>query len=114
MLITDRLDPGLDADSFGSGNLHDDGTVLRLADGRLAGSRLTLDRSIQNAIGFAKLRALDAIAACTVRPARLLGIESERGTLRRGARADLTLLDGGLSVRETWVGGTCVYRAGAA
>ena len=108
ILITDRIDPGPGAD-FGSGALRDDGTALRLADGRLAGSRLTLDRAVQNAKRFAALGALEAISACTLRPARLLGIERERGTLRRGARADLVVLDAALRVRETWRGGECVF-----
>jgi N-acetylglucosamine-6-phosphate deacetylase len=110
ILITDRVDPGPGAD-FGSGSLHDDGTALRLPDGRLAGSRLTLDRAIQNANRFADLGALDAVAACTLRPARLLGIEAERGSLRPGARADLVVLDRSLQVRETWLGGECVFEA---
>jgi N-acetylglucosamine-6-phosphate deacetylase len=110
ILITDRVDPGPGAD-FGSGALHDDGTALRLPDGRLAGSRLTLDRAIQNATRFADLGALDAVAACTLRPACLLGIEAERGSLRPGARADLVVLDRSLQVRETWLGGECVFEA---
>jgi N-acetylglucosamine-6-phosphate deacetylase len=48
---------------------------------------------------------LEAVAACTLRPARLLGIESERGTLRAGARADLTALDATGRASRTWVGG---------
>jgi N-acetylglucosamine-6-phosphate deacetylase len=58
---------------------------------------------------------LEAIAACSLRPARLLGIESERGTLRPGARADLVVLDSADRVVETWIGGERVYglKAGA-
>jgi len=104
--ITDRIDPPMGGESsFGSGVLRDDGQVLRLADGRLAGSRLTLDRAIQNAIMFANLEICEAVAACTLRPARLLGIESERGTLRPGARADLAVLDSAGRVEQTWLAG---------
>ena len=112
LLISDRIDPPAGAD-FGSGRLHDDGTALRLPDGRLAGSRLTLDRAVQNANAFARLGALEAVAAATLGPARLLGMESQRGTLRPGARADLVVLDEALQVRATWLGGECVYEAGA-
>ena len=48
-----------------------------------------------------------------LRPARLLGVEAQRGTLRPGARADLVVLDAGLRVQETWVGGEVAYRAPA-
>lgn len=106
LLITDRVAAGSD---FGSGDLVDDGTALRLADGRLAGSRLTLDRAVANAVAFGAMSRLEAIAAATLRPARLLGLEGERGTLRSGARADLAVLDADGAVTETWLGGRSVY-----
>lgn len=102
------------AASFGSGEVRDDGRALRLADGRLAGSTLTLDRAVRNAQSFGAMTRLDAIAACTLRPARVLGIESERGTLRPGARADLVVLDAADRVEETWVAGRRVFARGQA
>ncbi len=114
LLITDRIEPepgGGPADSFGSGPLHDDGVALRLPDGRLAGSRVTLDLALRNAQRFAGLSLLEAVAACTLRPALLLGIERERGTLRPGARADFAVLDADGSVHSTWIGGKSVFRA---
>jgi N-acetylglucosamine-6-phosphate deacetylase len=95
--------------TFGSGEVRDDGRALRLADGRLAGSSLTLDRAIRNARSFAAMTRLAAVAACTLRPARVLGIESERGTLRPGARADLVVLDDHDRVDETWLAGRRMY-----
>ncbi|MBW2274415.1 MAG: N-acetylglucosamine-6-phosphate deacetylase [Deltaproteobacteria bacterium] len=121
ILITDRIElPGaagqragseaaVSAASFGSGAVLDDGRALRLADGRLAGSSLTLDRALRNARSFGVMNRLEAVAASTLRPARVLGIESERGTLRRGARADLVVLDESDRVQETWLGGERVF-----
>jgi N-acetylglucosamine-6-phosphate deacetylase len=108
VLITDRVAAGA---GFGAGALVDDGTALRLADGRLAGSRLSLDRALHNAVSFGALTRLEAVAAVTLRPARVLGIERERGTLRPGARADLALLDAENRVVETWLAGRRAYRA---
>lgn len=110
MLITDRIDPPAgSAPSFGSGEIRDDGIALWLPDGRLAGSRLFLDQALANAQRFGALSLHEAIAAATRRPARLLGIESERGTLRVGARADFFVFGPDAKVRETWIGGRCVY-----
>jgi N-acetylglucosamine-6-phosphate deacetylase len=110
MLITDQIDPAAASDSsFGSGEIHDDGVALRLPDGRLAGSRLSLDQALANAQQFGALSLHEAIGAATLRPARLLGIEAERGTLRVGARADFFVFGPDAQVRETWVGGRCVY-----
>jgi N-acetylglucosamine-6-phosphate deacetylase len=113
LLITDRVEPaeGALASSFGSGPLRDDGVALRLADGRLAGSRVTLDLALRNAQSFGGLSLLEAVAACTLRPARRLGIERDRGTLRRGARADFAVLDPDGSLRATWIGGKPVFVA---
>ena len=112
LLITDRVTPPPPPHpraSFGSGVLTDDGVALRTPDGRLAGSCLTLDRAIQNANAFAELTLLEAVRAATLGPARLLGVEAERGTLRPGARADLAILGDRGEVVETWIGGRRVY-----
>jgi N-acetylglucosamine-6-phosphate deacetylase len=108
LLITDRVAPGA---GFGAGALVDDGVALRLPDGRLAGSRLTLDHAVRNAIAFGAMTQLEAIAAVTLRPAVLLGIERERGTLRAGARADFVVLDAAGAVAETWLAGRRAYAA---
>jgi len=114
LLISDRINlpagPGA-SDSFGSGRVVDDGEALRLGDGTLAGSTLTLDRAVRNAQSFGAFSLLEAIAAVTIRPARLLGLENERGSLRPGARADFAILDESGHVSETWLAGSPVYRA---
>jgi len=115
-LITDNVAPPPQsqnanaAASYGAGAVHGDGAAWRLADGTLAGSRLTLDRALANAEAFGVLTRLAAVRAMTLAPARLLGIERERGTLRPGARADFTLLDSTGSVRETWLAGRRAWR----
>lgn len=112
VLITDRLDPIDGAPGpLASGRLEDDGRAFRLPDGRLAGSRLDLPVAISNAQRMGGMTRLEAVAACTLRPARLLGIESERGTLRPGARADFAVLDTRGRVVETWIAGERVFRA---
>lgn len=106
ILITDRVDPpGGESEGFGSGPVRDDGTAIRMTDGNLAGSRLTLDAAVRRLREAAGLTLLEAVAACTLRPARVLGIESERGTLRPGARADFAVLDDEGRVLETWIAG---------
>lgn len=109
MLISDRIEPPDPSSGFGSGSLHEEDGAWRLPDGRLAASCLQLDRAMANAVAWGTLTRLEAVAACTLRPARLLGIENERGTLRPGARADLTALDPDGQAQCTWVGGRLVH-----
>jgi N-acetylglucosamine-6-phosphate deacetylase len=57
----------------------------------LAGSSLKLCDAIQNVMNLASASFSDAVRMVTENPARLLGVDSERGFLRIGARADLIL-----------------------
>jgi N-acetylglucosamine-6-phosphate deacetylase len=111
VLITDRVDLPEGVASFGSGPLESDGVAWRLPDGRLAGSHLRLDDAVGNCVRWRVMARHDAIRAATLAPARVLGIEAERGTLRPGARADLVLWDRDGAVRATWVGGRLVHGA---
>ena len=113
-LITDRIElPSEQPDSFGSGSLRDDGEAIRLPNGKLAGSSLSLDRAFRNAVDFGAMTRLDAIAACTFRPAQLLGLEDLHGSFRSGARADFVALDSDDRVVETWIEGERRFRAAA-
>lgn len=79
-----------------------DGTV-RLPDGSLAGSVLTLDQALRNALQ-AGTPLLEAAALLSTNPARYLGL-ADRGTLDAGKRADFVVLDSAFMVQEVWVGG---------
>jgi N-acetylglucosamine-6-phosphate deacetylase len=112
-LITDRIDADAGAlGGFGSGGMTRDRGVWRLEDGRLAGSALTLDAGLQNFRAFSGATLPEAVAACTLRPARVLGLEASHGTLRPGAWADFAVLDRDGAVRETWIAGRRVYYPG--
>ncbi len=109
LLISDRVDfTGADSSVE---TAHPPGAPLRLRDGTLAGSQLGLDEAVRNAVQFSGMPLAEAVAAATIRPARLLGIERDRGTLWPGARADLALLDPTGRLVETWIGGHSVFSA---
>jgi N-acetylglucosamine-6-phosphate deacetylase len=85
---------------------------VRLADGTLAGSLLSLDDAVANLMAFAGASLDDAIAAASLAPARLLGLDGERGAIVPGAVGDLVLLDtnDGVDVVATVIGGEVAYR----
>lgn len=109
VLISDRVD-FTDA-ATGSPASPAAGEPLRLADGTIAGSQLGLDQAVRNAVAFSGMTLGEAVAAVTIRPARLLGVERERGTLWSGARADFAILDEAGRLVETWIGGRPVHTA---
>ena len=79
-----------------------------LDDGTLAGSALTMDRAFQTLVGKMKLSIVDAAKLCSTTAARELGLAGH-GVLARDAIADIVVLDGSLSVVQTYVAGQLVY-----
>jgi N-acetylglucosamine-6-phosphate deacetylase len=86
-----------------------DGAV-RLADGTLAGSSLTMERALAN-IQRATGRPLKELWRLTsLNAARQIGVSGAKGSLEVGKDADLVLLDADFNVHLTVVGGNIVYR----
>lgn len=79
------------------------GGAARLADGTLAGSILTLDWALRNALSLG-LSLSDASALVSTVPARYLGL-FDRGEIALGKRADLVLLDHHYRVSDVYVMG---------
>lgn len=86
-----------------------DGSSAKLADGKLAGSVVTLDQAIRNVVRWTGATPAEAIRMASEVPARLLGL-AEMGRIAAGGVADLVLLDGELNVEATIVGGRMIYR----
>jgi N-acetylglucosamine-6-phosphate deacetylase len=71
---------------------------------------VTLDSCVRNFSRFTGCSLGEGIKCVTLNPARCLGIESRKGTLRPGADADLVVLDRRGSVLGTWVRGKEVWK----
>ena len=71
----------------------------RLTDGdSLAGSTLTMDNALRNAVRLAGVSLVDAAISASLTPARALGIADLVGSLETGKQADLVVLDEDLRV----------------
>ncbi|KAJ6589876.1 carbohydrate esterase family 9 protein [Mycena vulgaris] len=79
----------------------------------LAGSVVTLDKCVRNFSRFTGCSLGEAIKCATFNPAKCLGIENRKGTLRPGADADLIVLDRQGNLVSTWVRGRQVWGLGA-
>jgi N-acetylglucosamine-6-phosphate deacetylase len=80
------------------------GDAVRRPDGTLAGSVVTMERSVRNLV-LCGIPPGAAVRAATANPARLLGL-ADRGRVAPGCRAELVWLDpGDLSLRARWPDG---------
>ena len=76
----------------------------QLEDGTLAGSIITMDQAFRMLVLDAGLSIEVAARMCSTTPADQLGLPSQ-GRLAVDTLADLVVLDAGLRVLQTWVGG---------
>jgi len=75
------------------------------ADGKLAGSVLTMDRAIRNVTEFAGWSLQNAVRAATLNPARVVGVDQQHGFLAPGAEANFVVLGPNGEVQKTIVRG---------
>jgi N-acetylglucosamine-6-phosphate deacetylase len=75
------------------------------ADGKLAGSVLTMDKAVQNVMKFTSCDLWHAVRLATLNPARTAGLAPQRGTITVGAFADMVALSPRGDVRTTIVRG---------
>jgi N-acetylglucosamine-6-phosphate deacetylase len=113
-LITDAMDaagmPDGEYDLGGQAVVVAD-RVARLArNGSIAGSTLTMDLALRNAVA-AGITLPDAVAMASTTPARALGLADQVGALEAGLRADLVVLSADLTVKRVMRSGGWVDRA---
>jgi N-acetylglucosamine-6-phosphate deacetylase len=80
---------------------------VRLADGTLAGSTLTMDRALRNLVDVIGLDLVDAARRVSTHAADFLRLP-DRGRLAVGQRADVVVLDRDLRVQDVFVEGGSV------
>ncbi|HZM21827.1 MAG TPA: N-acetylglucosamine-6-phosphate deacetylase [Anaerolineales bacterium] len=90
-------------------SIHIQNGAVRLPDGTLAGSVLTMERALQN-ICAATRRSLEEMwVTSSLNAARAIGVSSQKGSLEVGKDADLVLLDESFNVKLTVVKGEIVF-----
>jgi N-acetylglucosamine-6-phosphate deacetylase len=109
VLITDGVSPmGMpESDGYRLGEMEvsvRDGAV-RNAEGKLAGSVLTLDRAVRNMREITALPLRDLVRMATWNPASMMHITHRKGVLAPGADADVVLLTQDLKVARVYARG---------
>jgi N-acetylglucosamine-6-phosphate deacetylase len=111
-LVTDAVEAaGMPPGSYrlGDRDVHVEEGAVRLADGTLAGSVLTMDAAVRNLVTSGAALS-DAVHAASMAPARLLG-RDDLGALRPGLAANIAVLNDELEVERTVVDGHEAFAA---
>jgi N-acetylglucosamine-6-phosphate deacetylase len=77
---------------------------VRMADGTLAGSTLTMDDAFRNLVNVLELPLLSASKRVSTYAADFLGLH-DRGRIASGACADFVVIDRDLQISQVWVEG---------
>lgn len=109
MLVTDAMpNAGTDLSEFDlqGKRITVDNGVLKDESGTLAGAALDLGTAVRNMMNMTACSLPDAVAMASATPAAFLGLSRKRGAIAPGMHADLVVVDGGLNVINTMIGGT--------
>ncbi|MBM7622704.1 N-acetylglucosamine-6-phosphate deacetylase [Sporohalobacter salinus] len=82
---------------------------VRLDDGTLAGSILTLNLALKNFKDYSGLDLMEAVKLVSLNPAKVLGINDSKGSIEIGKDADITLFNDDIDIKATIVEGEIVY-----
>jgi N-acetylglucosamine-6-phosphate deacetylase len=91
-----------------------EGPLCTLPNGTIAGSILTMNFAVRNAIEFAGVSLVDAVRMASLIPAQVAGCLERKGSLVAGKDADVTLLTPTFECQATWTRGRLVYQRGPA
>ena len=86
---------------------------VRLADGTLAGSTLTMDQAFRNLVNGIGLTLADASRRVSTHAADYLGVK-DRGRLAVGSWADVVVLDRDLNLLDVVIEGSSIENTNAA
>jgi N-acetylglucosamine-6-phosphate deacetylase len=116
-LITDsNVGAGLEPGRF---NFGDSGEIefaykgspaRKTKDQTLAGSGLTMDQAVRNAISFLDIGLHEAVTMASLNPASVISADHCKGKIQPGYDADLVVMDEQLNIVQTWIGGEIRYQ----
>lgn len=118
VLITDAMRAAGTDDTTSILGSFDDGIEVLVEDGvakltdrtAFAGSVATTDRLVRTMLGLNDIPLVEIIRMLSLNPARVMGVETRKGSIEVGKDADLVIFDEEVRVSLTMVNGRVVYR----
>jgi len=91
-------------------SVHIENGAVRLSNGTLAGSVLTMERALKNVCAAAGRSLAEMWITSSLNAARAIGVSAQKGSLEVGKDADLVLLNTSFEVQLTVVQGQFVFQ----
>lgn len=91
-------------------SVHIENGAVRLSNGTLAGSVLTMERALKNVCSATGRSLAEMWVTSSLNAARAIGVSARKGSLDVGKDADLVLLDESFNVKLTVVQGEIVFK----
>lgn len=114
ILVTDCMEAGGMPDgnyTLGGQPVTVKGNEARLEDGTLAGSVLRLNEGLYNFYKYTNAEIHEVFRTASINPAKELGIDDRKGSIKLGKDADFILIDEYFNVKAAYVRGVCVWEA---
>lgn len=83
--------------------------TARLSDGTLAGSVLDMKAAVSNIVKHTELELFEAVSMASLSPAKVIGVDDKKGSLKQGKDSDLIIFDGTMDICVTIVAGNTVF-----
>jgi len=87
----------------------ENGVCTLIDSSTIAGSTLTMNRAVGNAVNRAGLSLIDAVYMASLLPAQLCGVADKKGSIDIGKEADIAILNSDFSVNTTIRNGEIAY-----
>ncbi len=88
-----------------------EGGVAKMPDrSSFAGSVATADRLVRSMINMAEVSLPEAVRMMSLTPARIMGVDQQKGSLIAGKDADIVIFDDQINIKHTIVNGKVVYQ----
>jgi N-acetylglucosamine-6-phosphate deacetylase len=83
----------------------EDGVAKLLDRSAFAGSVATTDRLVRTMVNKADVPLHEAVKMATATPAKVMGIQDEKGVIAKGKDADIIIFDADINVKRVIVSG---------
>lgn len=104
------VEPGIYDRADGQSVKVDEDSVRLISNGSIAGSKLTMDLAVKNALEFLDCTLGEAVQMASYNPAYILGLHNRKGSIEINKDADIVVFNENINVLLTMVEGEILYR----